>query len=508
MMGARMRLTAGAAVLAIVAGLGVVATGSPAAAAPVVTVTPTTGLLDRQPVAAGATGLAPSTTYALAQCGSTTTASCARPTAVGPYIQVPTTMAVGHTDAAGVLAAETLLLRRSFTIGDATWDCAAGGCSVGLLTTDGTILQQIPITFAATGTYAWPDVDLTVTPASGLVEHDTVHLATSGLNPRYTPLPPAFGSAVAWVDQCRAVADPGPADCRRGDEGDWASAPTYYIQSNGQGVATGTFPVHRFLALPGGTVDCAVEACTVAVRQGETRADGPVSDRVPISFGPEWAPLASAVAFTNLLEVVRGIQISVPEGDEIRAQLADRSLTGAEALAREAVWGVSDPDSDNRFVAEATRIYRAFFGRAPDAGGLQYWASHLRRGMTTVEVARRFGGTPEFRAVYGTAGNAQVVERAYQNTLGRAPEPDGLAYWTGRLDQGLARWKMIHGFARAEELRQREQDRTAIVLLVWRLAGRIPTPGELAGNPETFPYPGDGSVRNVAADLLAAGEVP
>lgn len=362
----------------------------------------------------------------------------------------------------------------------------------------------VTVTFTAEGTFQWPGpTTLTASPTTGLVEAQPIDLAATGLDPGYAPLPPVQSpTRAAFVDVCRAVEEPDSDDCLDGDEAtDGGVDPIFYVVTDPDGTAEGTFRVHRFLPLPSGTVDCAMEACTVAVNQ----TDNPVTNRVPISFGPEWTPYPSAAAFLDVLEEVRGRAFTAGERADLATSLTNRSTTGADALAAAGLEGASGAGGA-RNLAEVARLYRAYFGRAPETGGLGYWTNRMDGGLSSVEAGRLFGGTPEFRTTYGTATNAVVVDRAYRNTLGRAPDAAGLAYWKGRLDQGLARGKMIQGFARSPELQSRERTHVAITLMVWTLLGRAPGWDELDGSPRSL-REGSGSMRNVAVDLLASEDL-
>lgn len=98
------------------------------------------------------------------------------------------------------------------------------------------------------------------------------------------------------------------------------------------------------------------------------------------------------------------------------------------------------------------RIYQAVMGRAPDSGGLDYWAAQRGSGVSTAQMAQGFMGAPEFAALYGSPGNSAFVELLYHNALGRAADPAGSAYWVGALGAGTARAEVIAGFADSAEL--------------------------------------------------------
>jgi len=82
-------------------------------------------------------------------------------------------------------------------------------------------------------------------------------------------------------------------------------------------------------------------------------------------------------------------------------------------------------------------LYVAFFDRAPDESGLNYW---INRGQTmSQEVvlnqeAALFATHPSFDRAYGDLDNRSFVEEVYKNTLGREGDEAGINYWTSRLN--------------------------------------------------------------------------
>lgn len=82
------------------------------------------------------------------------------------------------------------------------------------------------------------------------------------------------------------------------------------------------------------------------------------------------------------------------------------------------------------------RLYRAAFARAPDLDGLGYWIAVADGGTALRDVANGFVQSSEFLQLVGAApANASVVGALYRNVLGREADQDGLAYWSGVLDQ-------------------------------------------------------------------------
>lgn len=76
---------------------------------------------------------------------------------------------------------------------------------------------------------------------------------------------------------------------------------------------------------------------------------------------------------------------------------------------------------------EVAQLYVALFGRAPEAEGLDFWTG-LKQ--TQAQLAERMYGTAPARAYYPVGLTIeQTVGAFYRNVLGREADPDGLAYW-------------------------------------------------------------------------------
>ena len=79
-------------------------------------------------------------------------------------------------------------------------------------------------------------------------------------------------------------------------------------------------------------------------------------------------------------------------------------------------------------------LFRSTYNRAPDAVGLNYWGGRLADGMSLEDIAKSFFDQPETQASYSPNISDQAfITKLYQNTLGRAPDSEGLAYWTKEL---------------------------------------------------------------------------
>lgn len=82
-----------------------------------------------------------------------------------------------------------------------------------------------------------------------------------------------------------------------------------------------------------------------------------------------------------------------------------------------------------------TQLYAALFGRAPDAEGLGFWSGLVGQGRSLAEVANAMFATTPARAYYPAGlSNQDIVASFYRNVLGREADSDGLSFWTGKLN--------------------------------------------------------------------------
>jgi len=99
-----------------------------------------------------------------------------------------------------------------------------------------------------------------------------------------------------------------------------------------------------------------------------------------------------------------------------------------------------------------THFYRAVLRRDPDAGGKAFWDSEATRvqalGLNVNEVwyaiAVSFYRSPEYLAM--NRDNAGYVTDLFNTFFNRVPDPAGLVYWKGQLDQGLPREVALAAF--------------------------------------------------------------
>lgn len=89
-------------------------------------------------------------------------------------------------------------------------------------------------------------------------------------------------------------------------------------------------------------------------------------------------------------------------------------------------------------------VYQDVLKRAPDPGGLAYWAAQLDQGMPVSSVAQAIVHSDEYYAHF-------VIEPDYLKLLGRAADEAGVTYWTQKLQSGLTDQQLEAAFAASDE---------------------------------------------------------
>jgi copper chaperone CopZ len=93
-------------------------------------------------------------------------------------------------------------------------------------------------------------------------------------------------------------------------------------------------------------------------------------------------------------------------------------------------------------VEQITALYIGYFGRAPEPAGLNYWVGRLQDGFSLAEIAESFSVQPESTTKYPYLANPNIsspatfITQIYLNLFNRAPDAAGLAYWTAQLEGG------------------------------------------------------------------------
>jgi hypothetical protein len=103
------------------------------------------------------------------------------------------------------------------------------------------------------------------------------------------------------------------------------------------------------------------------------------------------------------------------------------------------------------YVGPVSHLYLAAFQRVPDQPGLINRVNYARAGNSLQSTADTFTASQEFINRYGISSDSDYVTQLYQNVLGRAPDPGGLAHWTGLLASGATRGQVLTGFSESQE---------------------------------------------------------
>ena len=102
------------------------------------------------------------------------------------------------------------------------------------------------------------------------------------------------------------------------------------------------------------------------------------------------------------------------------------------------------------------RLYLAALGRTPDSSGFAYWVDRVdNEAMTLERVTEFFFDSPEFRERFPEVdSDMEYLELAYAHVFGRAPDAGGQEYWMGRLADGsVTRAGLILFFSDSPEFR-------------------------------------------------------
>lgn len=157
-------------------------------------------------------------------------------------------------------------------------------------------------------------------------------------------------------------------------------------------------------------------------------------------------------------------------------------------------------------VDPTARLYRAFLGRTPDAGGLKFWIGRRRSGKSSLsQMADSFAVSKEFTSKYGTLANRQFVLRIYTDVLGRTPDLRGVDYWTGKLDRKTrTRGAVMIGFSDSNEYKVKQANNTDVAAAYTLLLRRAPKATELSAWTEA--RSGGASHAQVLDELLNGEE--
>lgn len=86
---------------------------------------------------------------------------------------------------------------------------------------------------------------------------------------------------------------------------------------------------------------------------------------------------------------------------------------------------------------QVINLYLSFFGRAPDPEGLAFWTEKLNAGESVASVAdQMFAVEPARRFFPEGLDTSEIVNAFYRNVLGRDADQGGLQHWVEQLNSG------------------------------------------------------------------------
>ena len=97
-----------------------------------------------------------------------------------------------------------------------------------------------------------------------------------------------------------------------------------------------------------------------------------------------------------------------------------------------------------------TRFYQQCLQREPDSEGLSYWTDHLiNQTKTGADVAYGFVFSQEF--INRNVDNDTYLTILYRAFFDREPDDGGMNNWLTLLQQGTSREAVLDGFTGAQE---------------------------------------------------------
>jgi hypothetical protein len=155
-------------------------------------------------------------------------------------------------------------------------------------------------------------------------------------------------------------------------------------------------------------------------------------------------------------------------------------------------------NSPEHFADFITGEYAQFLRRAPDPGGLNFFLGQMEQGMSPEAVEAAFVSSPEYILDHGN-NMGTWLSGLYNDLLGRTPDVSGFNHWMSRLAAGETPFQIATEFAHSLE-------RQSIVISqdYATFLGRTPDPG---GMNHFLTLLQMGFTRSfVASDIIASTE--
>lgn len=132
--------------------------------------------------------------------------------------------------------------------------------------------------------------------------------------------------------------------------------------------------------------------------------------------------------------------------DALRDQLAAGTITRGQAV-HDLVY------SDEYRGLDVDRVFVRFLKRTADASGRTYWINGIRSGKSLTKFRAQLFGSNEYFTKAGSTTDG-FVRAAYQDVLGRLPDPSGETYWVNKINAGTGRGSVANAFLVSTEARR------------------------------------------------------
>ncbi len=143
----------------------------------------------------------------------------------------------------------------------------------------------------------------------------------------------------------------------------------------------------------------------------------------------------------------------------------------------------------NATSTQLQELYVAYFGRAADPTGLDYWTE---QGITTTKFAADMYAQDEFKDAYGSLSVESQVNQIYKNLFDRDADVTGLTYWTQQINLGNLKVAEIatHLIWAAQNNSGSEDDKTTLsnktdAAIAYTAEVKLTTAGILAYQPQS-----------------------
>ena len=118
-------------------------------------------------------------------------------------------------------------------------------------------------------------------------------------------------------------------------------------------------------------------------------------------------------------------------------------------------------------------LYQQYLGRDPDPSGLKFYQGRLNNKAATLQqIASEIGGSAESKAY-----SKKALTNYYQQYLGSAPEPSGLSHYQNKFSSGQATLSQIaseiQGSTEAQIYRQKQANEALIASQRAEMAQRL-----------------------------------